>query len=170
MGIIYPCNHASIPYSLLNRRRNHRMDNISYPLSASADMRIYPHAASQYYARPKARRGIAMLSVDKFPYPRKQTRCNEFIPCSNDVCQIMKRFRSFKISDTHFIWLKSSYKHSIALSHSSGKESKRRSWSAWWRHQWRCFLIIFHADDVKREIYTSQLVANQTRESAPSMK
>ena len=56
-------------------------DIISYPLFADADTGIYPHAASQYHARPKAKRGIAMLSVDKFPYPRKQTRGNEFIPC-----------------------------------------------------------------------------------------
>ena len=55
---------------------------ISYPLFADADTGIYPHAASHYHARPKAKRGIAMLSVDKFPYPRKQTRGNEFIPCS----------------------------------------------------------------------------------------
>ena len=47
---------------------------ISNPLFADADTGIYPHAASQYHARPKAKRGIAMLSVDKFPYPRKQTR------------------------------------------------------------------------------------------------
>ena len=55
------------------------MDIISDPLFASADTGIYPHAASQYQARPKAKRGIAMLRVDKFPYPRKQTRGNEFI-------------------------------------------------------------------------------------------
>ena len=40
---------------------------ISYPLFAGADTGIYPHAALQYHARPKAKRGIAMLSVDKFP-------------------------------------------------------------------------------------------------------
>ena len=45
------------------------MDDISYPLFA--DTRIYPHAASQYHARLKAKRGIVMLSVDKFPYLRK---------------------------------------------------------------------------------------------------
>ena len=46
-------------------------DIISYPLFADADTGIYPHAASQYHARPNAKRGIAMLSVDKSPYPRK---------------------------------------------------------------------------------------------------
>ena len=70
---------------------------ISYPLFADADTGIYPHAALQYNARPKAKRGIAMLNVDKLPYPRKQTRGNEFIPCSNNICDILKRFRSFKI-------------------------------------------------------------------------
>ena len=62
---------------------------ISYPLFADADMGIYPHAESQYHARPKAKRGIAMLSVNKFPYPRMQTRGDEFIPFSNDICQIL---------------------------------------------------------------------------------
>ena len=32
--------------------------------------------ASQYHAWPSAARGIAMLRVDKFPYPRQQTRGN----------------------------------------------------------------------------------------------
>ena len=86
-------------------------DNISYPLLADADTGIYPHAASQYHAGPKAKRGIAMLSVDKFPYPRKQTRGNEFIPCSNNICDILKRFRSFKITAITLIWPKSLYKH-----------------------------------------------------------
>ena len=38
---------------------------ISYPLFADVDTGIHPHAASQYHAWPKAKRGIAMLSVDK---------------------------------------------------------------------------------------------------------
>ena len=144
---------------------------IRFPLFASAKTEIYPHAALQYHARPNAKRGIAMLSVDKFPYPRKQTGGNEFIPCSNDVCQILKCFRSFKISETPFIWPKSPYKYSVARSPRSGQESGRRSWSPFWLHQWRSFLIIIYADDVKREIrvYTSRLLTNQKRESAPSM-
>ena len=89
------------------------LEIISYPLFADADTGIYPHAASQYHARPKAKRGIAMLSVDKFSYPRKQTRGNEFIPCSNNICDILKRFRSFKIPAITLIWPKSSYKHSV---------------------------------------------------------
>ena len=44
------------------------LDIISYPLFADADTAIYPHAASQYHARPKAKRGIVMLSVDKLSY------------------------------------------------------------------------------------------------------
>ena len=144
---------------------------ISYPLFADVDTGIYPHAASQYHAQPKARRGIAMLGVDRFPYPHQQTKCNKFILCSNDVCQILKRFRSFKISDTPFIWPKSLYEHSVARSHHSGKERGRRSWSPLWHHHWHSFLFISHADDVKCEIhvYTSQLLANKKRESAPSM-
>ena len=146
-------------------------DIISYPLFADADTGIYPHAASQYHARPKAKRGIAMLSVDKFPYPRKQTRGNEFIPCSDNICDILKRFRSFKIPAITLIWPKSSYKHSITRSYRSGKESGRRSESPLWRHQWRSFVFISHADDVKREIrlHISRLLTNQKRESARSM-
>ena len=75
-------------------------------------MGIYPHAALQYHRRPKAKRGIAMLSVDKFPYPRKQTRGNDFIPCSNNICDILS-FRSFKIPAITLIWPKSPYKHSV---------------------------------------------------------
>ena len=146
-------------------------DIISYPLFADADTGIYPHAASQYHARPKAKRGIAMLSVDKFPYPRKQTRGNEFIPCSNNICDILKRFRSFKIPAITLIWPKSPYKHSVTRSYRSGKESGRRSESPLWRHQWRSFVFISHADDVKREIrlHISRLLTNQKRESARSM-
>ena len=147
------------------------LDTISYPLFASADTGIYPHAASQYHARPKAKRGIAMLSVDKFPYPRKQTRGNEFIPCSNNICDILKHFRSFKIPAITLIWPKSPYKHNVTRSYRSGKESGRRSESPLWRHQWRSFVFISHADDVKREIrlHISRLLTNQKRESARSM-
>ena len=144
--------------------------NISYPLFVSADTVIYPHAASQYHARPKAKRGIAMLSVDKFPYPRKQTRGNEFIPCSNNVCDILKLFHSFKIPVISLIWSKSPYKHSVTWSYRSGKESGRRSDLPLWRHQWRSFVFISHADDVKHEIrlYILRLLTNKKRESALS--
>ena len=47
-----------------------------YTLFASADTRIYPHLASQYHAWPSVARGIVALRVDKFPYPRQQTRGN----------------------------------------------------------------------------------------------
>ena len=50
-----------------------------HPLFASADTVIYPHLASQYHAWPSTASGIAMLRVDKFPYPRQQARGNEFI-------------------------------------------------------------------------------------------
>ena len=146
-------------------------DIIRYPLFADADTGIYPHAASQYHARPKAKRGITMLSVDKFPYPRKQTRGNEFIPCLNNICDTLKRFRSFKIPAITLIWPKSSYKHRVTRSYRSGKESGRRSESPLWRHQWRSFVFISHADDVKREIrlHISRLLTNQKRESARNM-
>ena len=69
------------------------VENISYPLFADADTEIYPHAALRYHVRPKAKRGIAVLSVYKFPYPRKQTWGNEFIPCSN-VWNLFKVLKS----------------------------------------------------------------------------
>ena len=146
-------------------------DIISYPLFADAGTGIYPHPASQYHARLKAKRGIAMLSVDKFPYPRKQTRGNEFIPCSNNIFDILKRFRSFKIPAIISIWPKSLYKHSVTRLYRSGKERGRRSESPLWRHQWRSFVFISHADAIKREIRLriSRLLTNQKRESARSM-
>ena len=133
-------------------------------------MGIYQHLASQY-AQPKAKRGIAMLSVDKFPYPPKQTRGNEFIPCSNNICHILKRFRSFKIPAIPLIWHKLPLKYCVTRSYRSGKESGRRSESPLWRHQWHSFIFISHADDVKREIrlYISRLLTNQKRESAMSL-
>ena len=89
---------------------------ISYSLFAEEDVGIYTHAASKYHARSKAKRGIAMLSVDKFP------RGTEFISCSNNFCHVVKRFPSFDISDTTVIWPKSLCKHSVARSHRSDKK------------------------------------------------
>ena len=145
---------------------------ISYSLFVDADTRIYPHAVSQYHMPRKAKHAIAMPSGDKFPYPLKQTRSNEFISCLNDVCQILKSFRSFKTLAILLIWPQSSHKHSVTRLYRTGKESGRRLWSPLWRHQWRSFLFTSHADDIKHEIcvYTSRLLANQKWETAPSMK
>ena len=38
----------------------------------------------------KAKHDTVMLSMDKFPYPQKQARGNEFIPCSSDVYHILE--------------------------------------------------------------------------------
>ena len=70
--IITPCVQWALQICHVEYTRNCHYyaqlnDNISYPLFADADTGIYPHAASQYHARPKAKRGIVMLSVDKFP-------------------------------------------------------------------------------------------------------
>ena len=93
--------------------------------------------------------GIAMLSVNKFPYPRKQTSGNELIPCSNDVCHILKRFCGFKIPAIRFIWPESLYKQCQSVA--SQRQGKcAGSGSPLWRHQRRSFLFIYHADDVKR--------------------
>ena len=80
---------------------NYHVDIISYPLFASADRGIYPHLASQYHARPKAKRGIAMLSVDKFPYPQKQ-KVKRIYPMLKR-CLSNSDFCSFNISDTPYL-------------------------------------------------------------------
>ena len=50
------------------------------------DTGFYPHLAPQYHAWPPTARGIAMLRVDKFPYPQKQTRGHwEYIYCSETM-------------------------------------------------------------------------------------
>ena len=66
------------------------MNIISYPLFGDADTGIHPHAESQYHAQPNVKRGIAIISVDKFPFPRKQTMDDEFITYSNNICNILK--------------------------------------------------------------------------------
>ena len=100
-----------------------------------------------------------MVSLDRFPYLQKQTRSNEFIPCSKDVCDILTRFRIFKTPAISLICAKSPYKCSVTGSHRSGKENGRRSGSPLWRHQRRSFPFISHHDDVRRKIpvYTSWL-------------
>ena len=128
-------------------------DIISYPLFADADRGIYPHAASQYHMRPKAKRGIMRLSVDKFPNPRKQTRGNEFIPCSNDVCHILKCFCSFKTPAIPFMVPKSSYKLIVARSHRSSTKSGRRPWSPRDSH---CDVI----NDVPFSLYIRLMTSN----------
>ena len=52
------------------------MGYICDPLFASVDTWIYPLLASQYHAWASAARGIAMLCVDRFPYPWKQAKGN----------------------------------------------------------------------------------------------
>ena len=124
--------------------------NFSYPLFADADTGIYSHAVSQYHARPKAKGVITMLCVGKFSYPLKQTRGNEFIPWSNNVCHILKRVRIFKISVIPSIWPKSLFEYSVTAV-ASQRQEEPPPWSPSWRHQWRSFPFISHDDDVKRE-------------------
>ena len=66
-----------------------------------------------------------MLSLDKFPYPRKQTRGNEFIPCSIDACYFLKRVHSFRILAIALISPNSLYKQSVSRSHHCGKQIAR---------------------------------------------
>ena len=115
--------------------------------------RGYGNLSTRSIAIPREAEGQAwycdakQLSVDKFPYTRKQ-----LISLSNDLCHILKLFHKYKIPGIPFIWLKSMYKHGVTWSHRSGKESGRRLWSPLWRHQWHPFPFISHDHDVNREI------------------
>ena len=114
---------------------------------------LLTYTALQYHARPKAKCGIAMLSVDKFLYPRKQTKGNKFIPCPNDVCHILKCFRRFETPAIPFILPKSSYKLSVAWSQRSGKECERWPWSMCDCH---CDII----NDVPFSLYVMLMMSN----------
>ena len=99
-----------------------------------------------------------------------------FVYCGTMIsfCEFLwwnARFRSFKIPAIKLIWPKSPHKHSVTRSCLSGKESGRRSESPLWPHQWRSFVFIYHAGDVKREIrfHILRLLTNQKRESTRSM-
>ena len=143
-------NHHGVRARMSKDISRNIYDTISYPLFADADTGIYPHAASQYHARPKAKRGIAMLIVDKFPYPRKQTRGNEFIPCSNNICDILKRFRSFKIPAITLIWPKSSIINTVLLGRTV---AVRKADGGWNRH---CDVI----NDVPLSLYLTLMTSN----------
>ena len=96
------------------------VDTISYPLFADMDMGIYSRTTLQYHVWLKAKNGIAMLSMEKFPYPQKQSRGNEFISWTNNHSHILKCFHSFK---TQLSLLSgSSYKQSVTRSLHSSKE------------------------------------------------
>ena len=127
---------------------------ISSPLFADADTGIYPQGASPYHARPKVKRGMAMPSVDEFPYPRRKTRGNKFIPSSNDVSKIMKHFRGFKIAAVQSICPKSSYKQSYLV-------------TLLWQGKWAAAgVAIVMSSTTFLPLYTSRWW-HQTRDSCP---
>ena len=74
------------------------MNIFNHSLFADADTGFFPHEALQFHTQRKAKRSSAMLRVDKFPYPQKQTRGNNFIACSKDICHIRECFRILKSS------------------------------------------------------------------------
>ena len=90
--------------------------------------------------------------MDKFPYTRKQTKANEFIQWSSDLCHILKLFHNLNIPAIPFIWLKQSYKHSVTRSHRSSKGGGWRLGSPftflslyisrWWRQTWHTRLYL----------------------------
>ena len=79
-----------------------------------------PHVAPQY-ARPKAKRGILLLNVNKFPHLRKQTRTNGIIPCEI-ICIYSKRH------NRHVKLIR------IILLQKPGEKTARRS--ILWRQRW----------------------------------
>ena len=87
-------------------------DIISYPLSCC---RGYGNLSTRGIAISRAAEGQAWYC------DAKQTNGSEFIPCSNDVCLILKCFRSFKTSAIAFIWPKSC-KLSVTRSHRSHRD------------------------------------------------
>ena len=133
-------------------------------------MGIYPHLASQYHARPTAKCDIAMLSVDKIPYPRKQASCNEFIHEQTMFVKFWNVSAALN-SQTPFL---SGLNHRINTVLLDRIVAVRKAGGGRDRH---CDVIndvpfpYVYTDDVKREIrvYTLRLLANQKRESAPSM-
>ena len=70
-------------------------------------MGIYQHITLQYQVLLMAKHCIVMLNVDKFLYPWKQTGVGELIPCSDDVCQMLKHFCGLKKKAFFSIWSKS---------------------------------------------------------------
>ena len=121
-GPCLPCPKLSTTYTIAV------LSIINYPLFANAHVGNYPHAPSQYHARSKALRYYD--AECGFPYPRTQTRGKVCIPCANDVCHFLKRFRSFKIPAIPLTQPKSSYKYGVTRSHRSGKENGWRSESS----------------------------------------
>ena len=113
---------------------------ISYPLFADVDTGIYPRAALQYHARPQAKRGIAIPIVDKFQYPRQQTRAYWFIPCANDVCYILKRFTALSSQLFHLSGLNHCI-NEVLFGRITVAKGGWWSWSQLWRHQWRYFSL-----------------------------
>ena len=94
----------------------------------------------------------------KYWYLWKQTRGNEFIPCSNNFCHILKCFCSFKISHITLIWPKALCKHSVYSVASQRQEKMMAAVitivtssttflslyiSCWWRQAWdRCIYFM----------------------------
>ena len=126
---------------------------------------FYPHAASQYHIQPNAKCGVVMLSVDEFPFPRKQTKGNVFISCSHDVCYIIKCFRSFK---TQLSCLKH-HINSVLL----GRIAVASEIDAGCDHcmiaivtsPWHSFHLTLMTLNIEY-VYSSWLLANQKRKSA----
>ena len=73
MGMNYPTVNLFIWIKTISFYlwRISNINIICYRLFAEANAGSYPHAAPQYHDRPKAKRGIAVLNVDEFLYPRQ---------------------------------------------------------------------------------------------------
>ena len=123
--------------------------------------------------RAQPQTGVAMLCVDKHdksPHPGKQTRGNECISCSNETCQKLKHFHSFKSLALLSTWLNTLI-NTMVLGRitTSGTMAGGRDCHCDVIHD--VFLCVPHIDDVKHEtcVYPSWLLANQKGESALSI-
>ena len=126
--------------------------------------RIREFIHTQLIAIPMVARSIAILSVDKFPYPRKQTRGKEFILCSNDLCHILKRFHSESQLPLLFCLnhcIKTVLRGRIKAAR---KSDAGRPWSPYYDAP---FLFISHSDDVKRKIRV-YILATRARFTKPT--
>ena len=152
---------------------------VNYLLFVSTDTGIYTH--TKHGNATRGRSPSVVLRCSRWinsPYPRKQTKYNEFILCSSDVCHILNMFTALK-SQLSFLPGVNKCITTVLLGRiaaarkvDGGRDRHRDVINdALFSLSLYIYLYIYHADGIKREIgvYTSCLLANQMRESAMKM-
>ena len=122
---------------------------------------IYLLSASKYHAQPNAKHGTAIIGMNKFPYSQKQTGDKQFIPWKNYmyICPSSYVFTGLKAQLLVQYGPNHHKQHSDTPSFCSVRENGRRMGSPFWGHQWRSFLFISHAGDIKREVRVYPVVS-----------